>query len=216
MMLNNYFVNTILGAGLFRFQYLFFSQFVNEITAHTIYALNHAVFFGSLCSAYKLGWISNNNFYNLLGISLGETLHDLLLVYKKKDYPMTIHHVFMTLSIVFPMLERYGLIQLPSDYLKYFSQLYLCEWSNVFLNISYILYKNDLSHFSVFKYINYGLIGTYFPLRICNFTFIQYYLFTNKHYVIFGLMAPNTLLNYYWFYKLIQKANKLSKDDKND
>ena len=31
-----------------------------------------------------------------------------------------------------------------------------------------------------------------------------------------NLMAPNTLLNYYWFYKLIQKANKLSKDDKND
>jgi hypothetical protein len=214
MIINNYLTNILLGVGLFKFQYLFFSNFVNPLTAQSLYSTNHSIFFASICSFYKLGWLSRFGFYNLLGISLGETLYDTTLVYSQKDYPMTFHHIFMSLSILFPMLDYYNFINLSNNYIDHLAQVYLCEWSNIFLNYSFMLYKNNSSNTPMFRYINYGLLSSYFLLRICNFTMVEYKLVMQNSYTIAGLMAPVTFLNYYWFYKLIQKSYKLSIENK--
>ena len=214
MIINNYFINTIIGFGITKFQYLFFSNFVNPTISQSIYSTNHSVFFASICTLYKFGWLSTTSFYNLLGISLGETIFDSYLVYKQKDYQMTFHHIFMSISLIIPMLNNYNIISVSNNFYDYFAQAYLCEWSNIFLNYSFMLYKRNITSIPMFKYMNYGLVSSYFLLRICNFTFIEYKLVMENSYIIAGLMSPVTFLNYYWFFKIVKKAYSFSHKDK--
>ena len=104
------------------------------------------------------------------------------------------------------MLNNYNIVSVSDNFYDYFAQVYLCEWSNVFLNYSFMLYKKNLTSLPMFKYMNYGLVSSYFFLRIYNFTSIEYKLVKENSYIIASLMSPIIILNYYWFYKIVKKA----------
>lgn len=201
--MSDYIIKTFSSFCIFNYLDYQFKKYTTPEIAQAINCLNYSLILGTVSTLHYFNCINQNTFLNILPICVGGTLCDTLIILKqKKHYEMLLHHLIL--------LTSYGINLSTNDINThmFFSQLYLCEWSNIFLNTSYILLKKNLTNNNIFKYSNIGLIATYFPLRIVNFTYLQYKTYQSNKFLVFYLLGtPTVLLNYYWFYKLLKKGN---------
>ena len=172
-------LSSILGAIINKYLYNYYEDYnkilFSNFNSYMVAIINSIIM--TFISMCNLYNIISNQSWNILsGINQGYLYIDLYRCIKEKDYSMLMHHLFMTFTLFSPMYIDY----LDMEYfnLNYvLSRIYICELTNV----------------------------SYITLRIYNFTWIEYYLYINEINICFILMMPITLLNYYWFYKLMKK-----------
>ena len=112
----------------------------------------------------------------------------------------------MEFAILIPILSENNILFSNNDYNIILSRTLLCEWTNIFLNLSYILLKLNMNHTLTFKISNIILLIAYLFLRIINFTSIQFLLHERQdNFILYFMGIPLTILNYYWFMKLFNK-----------
>lgn len=133
-----------------------------------------------------------------LDITRGYCFYDTLMVLFNDpyDYQTLIHHIFLfigTYSYYITLYPHQTAIAL------------LSEITNQFLYIGWLLIKKDLKDTIYFKINGMILLISFFLFRIINFTYLLYFLITYCDIYNSIIFIPITLLNYYWFYLLIQK-----------
>ena len=168
-----------------------------------LFSLKHSFFLGTISVFLLNKIISKKLYYNLLGYSNGYLLYDLIKCIESKDYQMIFHHIFMMITLVSPQLVSDNYI--PNlDWI--IGRIYICEFTNIFLYSYIMLSKLKYNNQLIMDFLKISTIISYIFLRVYNKTYIQYYLYVNEIYLCFYLMAPITLLNYYWFKKIISKS----------
>jgi TLC domain len=121
------------------------------------------------------------------------------------------HHILGLISHMSSRLSNNGAA-------GFYSMLvYIAEGSTPFLNISWLLHQLQMKNTLLFKVFALLLILSFFVFRIILGPFMVWHMLTHKkewgpdaqgllfwgNWVIVALFA---LLNYYWFYKIIQVA----------
>lgn len=210
-------LNTIIGFNVFRYNVKYIDRYYNNLeVSQTLSNIGHAVYISGLSICYLRGWISEQTWYSCSGFSCGYALYDLYLTFKINRYKdMLFHHSLMVIAYWYPIMCNFNILA-PIDYFpRFLSQVYLCEISTIPLSISFSLYKLNKTHTNLFKISSVVTLLTYFPLRVCNFTYLVYYLYKKENWLLLKFLIPFTGLNYYWFYKLCDKAMKTIKN-KND
>ena len=200
-------LSSILGAIINKYLYNYYEDYnkilFSDFNSYIVSIINSIIMtFISICNLYNI--ISNQSWNILSGINQGYLYIDLYRCIKERDYSMLMHHLFMTFTLFSPMYIDY--LDMKDFNLNYvLSRIYICELTNVFLHSTIIMYKTDNTENILFKLCCILTIIGYITLRVYNFTWIEYYLYINEINICFILMMPITLLNYYWFYKLMKK-----------
>jgi hypothetical protein len=166
-----------------------------------IYSNLHAVFiiYGSLLHL-KYG---GNIIDKFSSITCGYAVFDIFRALKKKEYDYIVHHSLIIISNIPFILEQYNFIVLPFFYRQFISLNYLSEISTIFLNICWLLLKNNKKNTFLFKSNAILTLICFFIFRILNFTYILANLY--NYNCLFTLQLVLTSLNYHWFYKLVKK-----------
>ena len=195
--------NSLLGLFGYKRLYNLFKIYNKNINSYIISIINSIFTFSiSLLNLYHK--LDNSKWNSLIGFTQGYLYFDLFLSFKEKNIAMIVHHLFMSLTLFSPQYIDYINIDIPN--LNYIlSRIYICEFSNVFLHTTVILYKLGKTNNKYFTLLKMLTLLSYITLRVYNFTWIEYYLFIKKYYICFYLMLPVTFLNYYWFLKLLMK-----------
>jgi len=163
-----------------------------------IFALGSTLFMLELIEVFKLHYF--------LGIGFGGLLYNTHYLFKTNQFSMCIHHIIMEFAIIIPILSKNNILFYNNDYNIILSRTLLCEWTNIFLNLSYILLKLNMNHTIIFKLSNIILLIGYIFLRLINFTSIQLLLYERgDQFILYFMGIPLTILNYYWFIKLFNK-----------
>ena len=90
---------------------------------------------------------------------------------------------------------------------------YISEISTPFLNLSLYLYKNKMtdktfSNLNLYNTSNVFLLITYLIFRVLLGTYLIYR--TAFYNILSNAQIVLTFLNYFWFYKLLKKSKKLN------
>jgi hypothetical protein len=102
----------------------------------------------------------------------------------------------------------YGIYYYIDTHLVLLARIFICEMSSIFLNITWILYKSNHTDHILFKPVGQLTVITYVITRILNFTHL---LFTvNVQLFDYYLIIWFTMVNYYWFYKIIMMYIKVN------
>jgi hypothetical protein len=166
-------------------------------------------------------FVSNVLFlYNYLSLNLWRSVLLYSVIYNGMDMvylyysdmkikkELLFHH-FMLITCITPILLDLN-IELPTNYYRVVAINFLCEITTIPLNLAWILYaKNNHNTFN-FKALSGLTILLYIPFRICLTTYLSYKVLEWESALkYFQFML--TTLNYYWFYKMVQKVVKISK-----
>ena len=207
-----YFItNTFISFYGFRFFDNYIKKFgYDDKNSQLFYGIAHSIYLGTLSVCYLSNIINNSLWYKLCGISLGYTLYDLKHYKNNKSYDMLIHHYLMITGFMYPIFMNLNLVDSTELYPEMLSKIYLCEFSNIPLSLSFFLYYNNKTHTNLFKFNSKCTLLSYFLLRIVNFTSITYTLYKLNVYPTYYFTGLLTSLNYYWFYKIIHNALKFS------
>jgi hypothetical protein len=135
-------------------------------------------------------------------------LSDMVYLYfsdMKIKHQLLLHHSMLITSILPVIYEPlYFLVEHISNYNTLVATNFLCELTTIPLNIAWILHVRNNNSFQ-FKLWSLITIVLYIPFRVVLTTYLSYnviYLNTNLKYFQFIL----SFLNYYWFYKMVQKV----------
>lgn len=193
----------------FGFEYL--DKFVQRLgydkkNSQLIYGIVHSLFLGNLSVSYLLGLCNYNIWFKLCGISLGYTFYDFRHYINNKFSDMFVHHLLMSYGFIYLFLMNHKFIPFIPNFATLLSQVYLCEFSNIPLAISFFLYYQKKTHIKFFRTNSIALIISYFLLRVVNFTHMTYKLNILKVNTFYYFSMLLTSLNYYWFYKIFKKA----------
>ena len=210
MILSKFAKNTVIGFILPNIYTLFFDTYIkNKILKQQLkkraFSIQSAFFLGSMSVLYLQKKINQKQFYDAFGISNGSILLYYTTQLKKKDYPMIFHHLMMQLTILSTQILDNNFI--PNlDLIM--ARIYLCEFTSIFLYPYMMLYKLNYKNKIIMNLLKICIAISFFLLRVCNFTNIQYYLYKHNISLCFYLMLPFTSLNYAWFYKIIKLSGK--------
>lgn len=119
-------------------------------------------------------------------------------------------HHFMLITCILPIIypPLYYLVDTTPIYNTLVASNFLCEITTIPLNISWILYARNKQDTFEFKFSSLSTILLYIPFRVMLTTYLSYIAYnieTNLRFFQFLLSA----LNYYWFYKMIQKVYRI-------
>lgn len=170
-------------------------------TFHAGYLLNNSIF-------YLFNYINNDIYETRLFNTILYFLIDgiyLLKNYNKFNKQMIYHHI-ICLSFLCPKIIFKYNIDPNINYLIAISCL--AESSTIPLNICWILNNKKLTNNIVYKINAVLTILLYIPFRLGINSYMTYYIFMNKYYIYSFIYIPFTFLNYYWFYRLLQKYLK--------
>ena len=157
-----------------------------------------------------LYYILNNTsiLYHTFYTIIGYFIVDAFYLYKL--YP--INKLSGTILFTFHHITAlYAIITYSVTHTEVIARLFSCELSNVFMNITWIMYKGGRNNHILFKSCAFLTLLSYFITRILNFTHLtltlhQYSNITpTANYIVYFF----TCLNYYWFYKIIQVFLKI-------
>ena len=139
------------------------------------------------------------------GITAGYAIFDMYRAIKYKEVQYVIHHLVLLFAILPAGLSEMGLYILPYNYYSLIARAFLSESSTIFLNNCWLLIINKKQNTTLFQ-LNCMLVLIFFTLfRIINFTNILYILYLDRNYPFLLIQTPLTVLNYYWYKKLIDK-----------
>ena len=207
-------INSFFGYFLFNKSFHFLDKYYKDVEkTQCVINIGHAFLTSYLSISYLMNYINQYTWYYASGLSCGYAIHDLILTYKIGKYKdMLVHHSLMIIVYLYPIVNS-SFIKYVDYYPNFISSVYLCEISTIFFTSSYFLYHTKQTENTLFKISSIMTLLTYFPLRVCNFTYLCYYLFRQNNMFAFYCMIPFTGLNYYWFYKILCKAKKSLKKD---
>ena len=156
--------------------------------------------------------------YNYLSLDLWKTGLLYSVIYNGMDMvylyysdmkikkELLFHHC-MLITCITPLLVNLN-IELPSNYYRFIALNFLCEITTIPLNFSWILYAKHKQKTSQFKVLSGLTILLYIPFRICLTSHLSYQvLYWESNFKYFQFML--TTLNYYWFYKMVQKVGSI-------
>ncbi len=161
---------------------------------------------------YLTKHISMRSFALLLGLSRGYMLYDIPGILWFEDYALDaritylLHHLFF--FVITYYVPRYG---------DYIAKGLLSEITNV--PLEYVLcYRHDpmINGTVYFRLVSAFLLGSYFILRVCNFSYLMHcmrkqYIVTREGLWEIVVFIPLCAINYYWFYLLVRKARFMKK-----
>lgn len=167
---------------------------------------------------YIYNRIDNDLWKYVILYSLYYNLLDLLYLVRsdiKIKNQMIIHHLLLIICIT-PCLNNtiYSYINAPDNYNLLVANNFLCEITTIPLNMSWILNSQKKQNSTEFKFWSIMTLLLYFPVRVCMTTYLSYNILnysTPFKYFQFIL----TILNYYWFYKLILKCLSINSSYRN-
>ena len=150
---------------------------------------------------YLRNIVSNESFHNASQSYLGYLIYDIIIqfadehMYKNLDKKIILHHILVFFG-VYTYYVRY-------PYLLAISLL--SEVVNPFLYYTIYMYKNEMinTHSGIYKFFSRLTLFLYFVFRLCNFPFILVLLFLAKLYIPFIALLGLTVLNYFWFGKMV-------------
>lgn len=128
-------------------------------------------------------------------------LYDSYRAFKKKEIQYIVHHFIMFICV----LPMFTLNNHPKYYHYYIARALSSESSTIFLNNCWLLIKNNKLDTSLFKVNSLLTLLCFTFFRIINFTLIIYNIYYLEYYNYILCALPLTLMNYYWYYKLILK-----------
>lgn len=166
----------------------------------------HALSIVPIAFLYLCKVISLATWRKAIGISLGYFLFvSLVLMIGNSLKDIILHglHHFIILYILIFYVKRYPLLV---------AQGLLSELTAPFLYFSWFLIKSGHQQ-TVLFYIFAGLtIIAWACMRVVNFTYIYRRLYRRKAPLIEYIgFSPVLFMNYYWFFKLVEKAYLLAK-----
>eukprot|EP00697_Spironema_sp_BW2_P014511 gnl/Spiro4/4958_TR2470_c0_g1_i1.p1 gnl/Spiro4/4958_TR2470_c0_g1~~gnl/Spiro4/4958_TR2470_c0_g1_i1.p1 ORF type:complete len:249 (+),score=67.79 gnl/Spiro4/4958_TR2470_c0_g1_i1:31-747(+) len=171
-------------------------RFVSKIIASS-----HAILLSILAFFYLTGRLDYSLWNQLQIIPLGYCLYDFLLIsctdlyYNVERFTLAHHVVFAFFSIVV----------FPSHAIEV-SHAYLSEITNPFLHFCYFCLHSKRTHTTAFRVAAVGLVVSFFFSRVVNFTYLCVLGVILGYGFPLYLCMFLTALNYWWFYKLLQKA----------
>jgi hypothetical protein len=178
----------------------------------------HGIIAGTYGLAYVLGFISidglSSGYYFSLAYFSGDITYFILssesLKNFKKNIPSIIHHLALMTGFIVSLCgnnERRAF---------HLAMGLIAEYAVIPLNICWYIKNNDQNYHVNKDFIlcSKFVIVTYFITRVINLSLIIFSYYLEKMFVDLSLLAPITLLNYYWFYKLINMKNNIKKNTK--
>ena len=181
----------------------------------------HALF-TTLCSTlYLFNIIDNYYITQVFFISIGYYLADLYYIidstHKLKilDYFTICHHHVMIIMYHFILIQFYNDINIENTLIYYINRGMMSEYSVLTLNYSWYLVNTKQANSNKMFISSILTLILYFITRVLNFTNLLLNCWYNDFILAIIIMMPLFLVNYYWFYKLCNKAksiyNKLEK-----
>ncbi len=175
----------------------------------------HSIITGTYGLAYFLNLISLDNLYSGYHFSLGyfsadivyfilisESLKDL-----KKNMWVIFHNIILILMLVGSFIENSYDEEKRAFYL---AMGLIAEYSFIPLNICWYIKNTNKYYYFDQEFIMYTkiLIVTYFVTCVINLSYILHCLYLENMFIDIIISTPITLLNYWWFYKLIHMILK--------
>lgn len=178
---------------------------IRKTRLSTIHAI--CLFISNIC--YINSFISTRLWETTLLYSLLYNVLDVIHLYFSKikiRYQLLLHHIILITSIlpvIIPKVHIY--IQAHSGYKMLVATNFLCEITTIPLNLGWILHAQGKHNTYLF---NLNIILTlllYIPFRLFLTSYLSYTVFFIKtKFKYFQYIL--TCLNYYWFYKMLQKV----------
>lgn len=180
-----------------------------------IYSTLHALHI-SITSILHLNGIINTEMYKYtLLYTFLYMITDVNIMYKTNDFkkirmPMSIHHLIIALSIYKYWNNKFDLSNCVSynypDMSYILARLLLAEIAVIFMNTNWFLIKLKKTSTNMFVISNTLFKISYFIFRVCNFSsFTTQYCLQNGFDTNLISIGTITIINLYWFYKLMIK-----------
>ena len=152
---------------------------------------------------------------NMMGYIVYDTFHELAT---NREADVLGHHVMGYISHIMTRYYNSG----PGAYFS--MMVFLCEASTPYLHTSWLMHYLELAHTTFFKIIVGCLVTLFFVFRILLAPYMCYGMYTSLQLGLWegylGIFYPNfiimvlfTLLNYFWFYKLLSVVMKVGTKD---
>lgn len=149
------------------------------------------LFFSSLL--YYNNYILDHVFRICLNYSIVYNLGEL--IYCNLNYQYILHHVILIIAIITCYINKITLV--------YISLNFICEITQIPLNISYYYHKSNIINVYS-KIANTTTVVLYFPFRILLNLYLLYLEYINNiYYYIIFIQFSLFILNCFWFYKLL-------------
>ncbi|MEM7361949.1 MAG: TLC domain-containing protein [Bacteroidota bacterium] len=193
---------------LINYGYLFLKGKVNllsgeegKVASYCVSSL-HGLLIVPSAMLYLTDRISLSTWRKLIGISIGYFFIDTVLfplyMTNVRDFvQFGIHHLILLFVIVAYFNARPKLI----------AQGLLSEMTLPFLYACKFLIKIEKTDIMLYKFVAVMTILTWVFSRVISFAHIYYQLYKKgAPYMEYAIFAPVVLMNYYWFFILLQKA----------
>ena len=167
-----------------------------------IISIIHTIYVCTLAKLYLNNDISKEIFIEKLVITKAYLIFDLCIIciynYGRPDfYPFLIHHLVFLFGLYTNHLYTYP---------QHFAIGLLAEITNPFLYFGWFLLKKRWMDNEIFIINALILLSLFFVYRVLNFTKLFIIaLLISKNHIEHLLMLVITLLNIYWFLKLLEK-----------
>ena len=181
----------------------------------------HAVFISLSATLYLLKIIDNYDIKQVFYISMSYYLADIVYVIDstkkltKLDYFTICHHNIMIIMYNLIFIQIYNDLNLENNLLYYMNRGLLAEYSVLPLNYSWYLVNTKQDTTNKMFISSLLTLILYFITRVINFTRLIFNFWYDDLIPAIVLMMPLFLVNYYWFYKLFCKANRIYKENRN-
>lgn len=180
---------------------------VNTISLYSyFFSTIHSFIMSYNALLYIFNYIDSNLLYGFFPYSICYFLTDIFIVcytenFKKNRYNFIIHHLIACLGYYLCIFEIYENKFNSSNII---CQLLISELSIIPLNICWFLIKINKKDSNIFYIMQFITAIFYFIFRILNLSYLLYYFIIKKVILLVFMQFFIVLLNYYWFYKLIQ------------
>lgn len=153
----------------------------------------------------------------LLDIMLGYIVYDTIVeIISTWDKEVMLHHVLGTITMLTTRMLGCGVAS------HYVMMIFLAEASTPFLHVAWLLNSMKMNHTVVFQFTVVMLILNFFIFRVLLGPFALYHMWTDQtnlwdgiewfYWINLFVVAGFTLLNFFWFHKLISIALKKPKE----
>jgi hypothetical protein len=177
----------------------------------------HALLISLYSTLYLFNIIDNYAIKQVFFLSMNYYLADIFYVsdstkkLTKLDYFTICHHTIMIMMYYKIFMFIYNDINLENTLLYYINRGLLAEYSVITLNYSWYLVNTKQENCKAMFVSAIITLILYFFTRVINFTRLIYNFWSDNLIYALIILMPLFFINYYWFYKLFCKANRIHK-----
>jgi hypothetical protein len=181
-----------------------YSKVIDVKNRNIICSNIHAIYIFYASAALLTGLGTPEDFKKASMFSVAYAINDIrdtIYIGLPNAKEMIFHHSLILVSFSLFLLEP--LIVIPDNYHTYLAMNFMTEVTTPILNYCFYLHNNK----KPYKNPAIILVLFYFIFRVINCSYITYISLQEGQYFVYKyVQIPFTLLNYYWFTKLVKKA----------